>query len=112
MVNQVVLVGRLVSDPQLKSLEDGRKVANTTLALQRTFKNKHSDTYETDFIKCTLWSGIAENTAQYCKKGDTVGIKGRLAQKYYELNEEKSFSYPEVIVEKISFINRNKTTNP
>lgn len=109
MVNQVVLVGRLVADPELRSLKDGRKVANTTLALQRTFKNKDSDTYDTDFIKCTLWSGIAENTVQYCKKGDTVGIKGRLAQQYYELDEEKSFSYPEVVVEKISFINRKQT---
>ncbi len=105
MVNQVILVGRLVYDPELRSTDDGKKVTTITLALQRSFKSSETGTYETDFIRCTLWSGIAENTVQYCKKGSTVGVKARLAQRFYEIDEEKSFSYPEVIAEKITFIN-------
>jgi len=105
MVNQVILVGRLVYDPELRTLDDGKKVTTITLALQRSFKSAESGTYETDFIRCTLWSGIAENTVQYCKKGSTVGVKARLAQRFYEIDDEKSFSYPEVIAEKITFIN-------
>ncbi len=105
MVNQVILVGRLVYDPELRETENGKKVTTITIALQRSFKNSDSGTYDTDFIKCTLWSGIAENTVQYCKKGSTIGVKARLAQKYYEISEDKSISYPEVIAEKITFIN-------
>lgn len=105
MLNQVILVGRLVYDPELKTLEDGRTVTTITLAIQKGFKNSESGEYDTDFLKCTLWSGIAENTVEYCKKGSTVGVKARLSQKYYEYEDGKSFSYPEIIAEKITFIN-------
>ncbi len=111
MLNQVILVGRLVYDPELRTTDDGKKVTTITLALQRTFKSAESGTYETDFIRCTLWSGIAENTVQYCKKGSTVGVKARLAQRFYDIDEEKSFSYPEVIAEKITFINTKTAHN-
>lgn len=105
MLNQVILVGRLVYDPELITLDDGRKVTTITLAIQRGFKNAESGEYDTDFLKCTLWSGIAENTVEYCKKGSTVGVKARLAQKHYEYEDGKSFSYPEIVAEKITFIN-------
>lgn len=105
MLNQTILVGRLVYDPELKTLEDGRKVTNITMAIQRGFKNAESGEYETDFLRCTLWSGIAENTVQYCKKGSTVGVKARLSQRSHECSDGKMFTYPEIIAEKITFIN-------
>ncbi len=107
MVNQVILVGRLVFDPELKVLESGKSVTTITLALQRSYKNAETGTYDTDFIRCTLWSGIAENTVQYCKKGSTIGVKARLSQRTFEYGEDKSFSYPEVIAEKVTFINHS-----
>jgi single-strand DNA-binding protein len=105
MLNQVILVGRLVYDPELRTLEDGRQVTTITLAVSRPYKNAETGEYDTDFIKCTLWSGIAKNTVQYCTKGSTVGVKARLSQRYYEYDNDKSFSYSEVIAEKITFIN-------
>jgi len=108
MLNQVILVGRLVYDPELRTLDDGRNVTTIVVAVSRAYKNAETGEYDTDFIKCTLWTGIAENTVQYCKKGSVVGIKARLAQRYYEYEEGKSFSYPEVIAEKITFINSKK----
>lgn len=108
MLNQVILVGRLVYDPELVKLDDGRSVTTVTLAVQRGFKSAESGEYETDFLKCTLWSGIAENTVEYCRKGSTVGVKARLVQKYHECNDEKGFSYPQIIAEKITFINTKK----
>jgi len=104
MVNQVILVGRLVYDPELNKTDNGKSVTTVTLALQRSFKDAESGTYEADFIRCTLWSGIAENTVQYCKKGSTIGIKGRLAHKTFHYEEDRTFAYPEVIAEKVSFI--------
>ena len=66
MLNQVILVGRLVKDPELKQLDDGRVVTTITLAVQRNYKNAETGEYDTDFIYCTLWAGIAENTVEYC----------------------------------------------
>lgn len=105
MLNQVILVGRLVRDPEIKEMEDGRKVSNITLAVQRNYKNQETQEYDTDFLTCTLWEGIAESTHQYCKKGSTVGVKARLAMKRFNYGDEQYFTYPEIVAEKITFIN-------
>lgn len=72
MLNQVVFVGRLVRDPELKESEGGNKFTNITVAVPRSYKNVDGE-YDTDFIDCRLWTGVAENTAEYCKKGDLIG---------------------------------------
>lgn len=72
MLNQAVLVGRIVQDPELRETENGNKIANMTLAVPRSYKNANGE-YDTDFISCVLWKGVAENTVEYCKKGDLVG---------------------------------------
>jgi len=110
-MNQVILVGRLVSDPELHVLDNGMKVSTINLAVKRSFKSGENNQYETDFFKCTLWSGIAEATVSYCRKGYTVGIKARLQQRNYLQEDKIVFSYPEIIVEKISFINKNANEN-
>lgn len=108
MLNQVVLVGRLTADPELRKTEDERTVTTIRIAVQRPFKSGETNEYETDFLNCTLWQGIAEATVDYCKKGSIVGIKARLQQKDFVQDGKKIFSYPEIIVEKISFISTNK----
>jgi len=108
MLNQVVLVGRLTADPELRKTEDDRTVTTIRIAVQRPFKSGETNEYETDFLNCTLWQGIAEATVDYCKKGSIVGIKARLQQKDFDQDGKKFFSYPEIIVEKISFISTNK----
>ena len=77
MLNQIVIVGRLVDRPIVEENENGRKVSKITLAVSRSFKNSEGE-YDTDFIPCTLWGEIADRTAEYCEKGDVVGVKGRL----------------------------------
>ena len=105
MLNQVVLVGRLTSDPVIKEVQNN-KVSNITLAVPRSYKNVSGE-YETDFINCTLWQGIASNAKEYCKKGDIVGIRGRLEVNIYEKDEDKKY-ITNVIVEKLSFLSSNK----
>lgn len=73
MLNQTVLVGRLVKNPELSETEKGKKVSKITLAVPRSYKNVNGE-YETDFIECVLWSGIAESTVEYCQKGDLIGV--------------------------------------
>lgn len=104
MLNQMVLVGRLVSDPEVKTLEDGKSVSNITLAIPRSFKNENGE-YDTDFIDCTLWKGVAENTAEYCRKGDIIGVKGRLQVSNYEDKDTgENRKRMDVVAEKVTFL--------
>ena len=107
MLNQTIIVGRLLQDPELKETDSGKKVTNVTLAVPRSFKNSNGQ-YETDYINCVLWKGIAESTVQYCKKGDLVGIKGRIQTREYETNEEVKKHVTEVIAEKVTFLSGKK----
>lgn len=107
MLNQVVLVGRLSENPVINKVEGGKQVMTVNLAVPRSFKNSEG-IYETDFIRCVLWNGIAENTAEYCHKGDIVGIKGRLQMNSYVDKEEKKQNYSEVIAEKVTFLSSKK----
>ena len=106
MLNQTVLVGRLVQDPEIKELENGNKVSYITLAIPRSYKNSDG-IYDTDFIDCVLWNGIAENTSEYCKKGNLVGIKGRLQTDTYE-KDGKNITKLNVIAEKVTFLSSKK----
>ena len=60
-------------------------------------------TYETDFLDCTLWTGVAESTAEYCKTGDLVGVRGRIQTRNYEYNNEKRQAV-ELVAEKVTFL--------
>lgn len=106
MLNQIVIVGRLVKDPELKITEGGKKISSITLAVPRSYKNMNG-TYDTDFIDCTLWTGIAENTTEYCEKGDTIGVKGRLQTKIIEKDDGTKRKITEVVAEKVTFLSSN-----
>lgn len=106
MLNQIVIVGRLVKNPELRESESGKKFTNITVAVPRSYKNINGE-YEADFIDCRLWTGVAENTAEYCKKGDLIGVKGRIETREYEKNEEKKY-VTEVIAEKVTFLSNKK----
>lgn len=102
MLNQIVLVGRLVQDPEIKELENGVKASYITLAVPRSHKNSDG-IYETDFIPVKLWSGVAENTAEYCRKGDLLGIKGRIQTK-----QEENKNIIEIVAEKVTFLSTSR----
>ena len=111
MLNQVVLVGRLTSDMEVKESEDGKKYCNMSLAIPRSFKNADG-VYDTDFVNIKTFDNIAQNTAEYCNKGDIVGVKGRIQTGNYEKKEEKKFSM-DIIAEKVTFLSSrsNETKN-
>ena len=103
MHNMVYLIGRLTEDPCIKKLEDDRDLLTINLAVQRSFKNE-DNIYETDYLRCILWNALAEHTCEYCRKGDLVGIKGRIQTRSYE-DEDKNIKYiTEIIVDRISFL--------
>ena len=106
MLNQIVIAGRLTSDPQIVTTENNKKRTYITVAVPRAYKNVDGN-YETDFIQCTLWNGIAESCCEYCKKGDIVGVKGRIQTSNYEKDGEKVYKV-DVIAEKVSFLSSKK----
>ena len=102
MLNQSIIIGRIVKNPELLETDSGKKYTNITLAVSRNYKNIDGE-YETDFIPCKLWQGIAENTVTYCKVGDLIGIKGRLETDSYE-KEEKIYYVMNLVAEKVTFL--------
>ena len=106
MLNQVVLVGRLITEPELYQTENGKKVARLVLAVPRSFKNTDGE-YETDYISCKLWQVVAQNTVEYCKKGDLIGIRGRIATYNYDTEEGKKY-LTEVVAEKVTFLSSRR----
>lgn len=109
MHNVVYLIGRLTEDPTLKSIGEEKDMLTINLAVQRSYKNENG-IYETDFIRCILWNGIAKNTSEYCYKGDLVGVKGRLQTRKYEDENKEDKYITEVIVDKVSFLASKRET--
>ena len=106
MLNQIVLVGRLTKDIIVNKSDNGMKVATLRLAIPRSFKNSEG-TYDTDFIDCVLFDIVAENTSEYCRKGDIVGVKGRIQSRVIE-EEDKKENVIEIIAEKVTFLSSKK----
>jgi single-strand DNA-binding protein len=103
MLNQIVLVGKVVELPTLRETSSGNKVANLLLEVDRNFRNTSGE-YDKDLIMCTLWRGVAETASSVCEIGSLVGVKGRLQANSFETKDNRPFYYCEVIAEKVSFL--------
>lgn len=98
MINNVVLVGRLTRDPELRYTPSNVAVATFSLAVNRNFKNQAGDR-ETDFISCIMWRQQAENFANWLKKGALVGITGRIQTRSYDNQQGQRVYVTEVVAE-------------
>lgn len=103
--NLVILTGRLTKDPELKYGASGTAYCKFTLAVNRMKKDDPAD-----FILCSAFGKTAELIAEYVKKGNNLGVQGRLQQDTYEKDGEK-ISKTGVTVDKIEFLESNKTEN-
>jgi len=103
MLNRVVLVGRLTRDPDLRYTPNGVAVANFNIAVNRPFSNQQGNR-EADFIDCVTWRRQAENLANYMKKGNQVGVDGRLQTRRYEDKDGKMVYVTEVVADSVQFL--------
>jgi single-strand binding protein len=110
MINNVVLVGRIVRDPELRYTPQNTAVATFTLAVNRRFKNAQGDR-EADFINCVIWRQPAENLTNWAKKGTLVGITGSIQVRNYENKEGQRVYVTEVLADSFQMLesNSNKT---
>lgn len=106
MLNQIILVGRLTKNITVNKSDKNVKVATISLAIPRSFKNMEGN-YDTDFVDCVAFENVALNTAEYCVKGDIVGVKGRVQSKIVDRGDMKE-NIIEVIAEKVTFLSSKK----
>ena len=106
-MNKVILIGRLTKDVDLKYTQEGKAVANFTLAVNRPFKNQQGER-EADFIRIVVWGKQAENCANYIGKGRLVAVEGRLQIRSYEGQDGQRKYITEVVAETVKFLDRPK----
>lgn len=103
MINNVVLVGRLTRDPELKTTNSGTSVCSFTVAVDNRQKNSDG-TKSTSFIPCTAFQQAADNMSKFLKKGSLVGIVGRLNQRSYQNKDNVKVTVIEVLCDSVQFL--------
>ncbi|MGJ0915769.1 single-stranded DNA-binding protein [Enterococcus avium] len=103
MINNVVLVGRLTKDPDLRYTASGTGVATFTLAVNRNFTNQDGNR-DADFINCVIWRKSAETLANYAKKGTLLGVTGRIQTRSYENQQGQRVYVTEVVAENFQLL--------
>lgn len=103
-MNQVVLIGRLTKDPEIRTTTSQIPVATFTLAIDRPFKDA-SGNKQTDFIPCVAWRQTGEAIAKYVTKGQRLAVVGSMQVRSWDKDGQKH-SVTEVIVDQFDFIER------
>lgn len=106
MINNTVLVGRMVRDAELRYTPNNQAVATFSLAVNRNFKGQNGES-EADFINCVIWRQQAENLANWAKKGALIGITGRIQTRNYENQQGQRVYVTEVVAEKFKLLEFN-----
>ena len=106
MINNVVLVGRMVRDAELRYTSSNVAVATFTLAVNRTFKSQNGER-EADFINVVMWRQQAENLANWAKKGSLVGITGRIQTRSYDNQQGQRVYVTEVVAENFQMLEKS-----
>lgn len=107
-MNKVILIGRLVKDLELRKTPNDVSVVANTIAVNRKFKNQNGET-EADFINFVSFGATAELISKYFKKGDRIGLEGRIQTRSYENQEGNTVYVTEVVVDNIEFLQERKT---
>jgi single-strand DNA-binding protein len=102
--NQVILMGNLTRDPELRQLQSGQSVCSFSLALNRSYKDSSGNWQEaTDYVDVVAWGPLGERVAQYVTKGRPVLVNGRLQSRSWEQDGQKR-SKLEVVASDVTFL--------
>lgn len=105
-VNKVIIIGNLGRDPEIRTIPNGEKVANFSVACSESWKDKSGQKQEsTEWVNCVAWRGLAELIEKYVKKGDKIYVEGKLQTRTYEDKNGGGKRYAtEVIVKELTFL--------
>lgn len=107
MTNNVVLVGRLVRNVELRQTSTGKEMTYFTLAVNRNFKNEQG-VQAADFIGCVAFGKTAENMARFLGKGSLIVVEGRISTRNFQGNDGKTVYVTEVVASSITFLESKK----
>ena len=107
MINNVILVGRMAGDAELRYTPNNQAVATFRQAVNRPFKNQNGER-EADFINCVIWLQQAENLANWAKKGALIGITGRIQTRSYENQQGQRVYVTEVVADNFQLLESRK----
>ena len=107
MINNVVLIGRLVRDVDLRQTSTGKEMTYFTLAVNKNFKNEQGE-QAADFIGCVAFGKTAENMARFLSKGSLIAVEGRISTRNYQGNDGKTVYVTEVVASSITFLESKK----
>lgn len=110
MINRIVLVGRLVADPEVRYTQNGIAWCNFRIAVDRPFRNANGEK-QTDFITVVAWRKLAELMGQYMKKGRLIGVDGSLQMRKYQTKEGENRTVYEVSADSIQFLDRGDSAS-
>ena len=103
-LNQVILMGNLTRDPELRQTPSGQQVCSFSLALNRSYKDQNGEWQEaTDYIDVVAWGPLGERVAQYMSKGRRALVQGRLQSRSWEQDGQKR-SKVEVLANDVTFL--------
>lgn len=103
MLNRIILMGRLVADPELRQTPNGISVATFRIAVDRNYQSKNSNERQTDFISCVAWRQTGEFISRYFAKGRMIAVEGSLQTRSYEDKTGAKRTAYEVIVDQAYF---------
>ena len=107
MLNRIILIGRLVADPQLRYTQNGVAVGSFTLAVDRPYSQDGER--EADFIDIVTWRKQAETCANHLTKGRLVAVEGRLQIRSYDDQNGVRRKVAEIVADQVRFLDRGKT---
>ena len=102
MLNCIVLMGRLVADPELRTTTTGKSVCSFTVAVDRGYV-KAGEERKADFIPVVAWEGTANFVSRYFSKGSMIAVQGQLQSRQYEDNSGAKRTAYEVLAREVSF---------
>ena len=102
-MNKVILVGNLTRDPELSETPSGIAVCRFSIAVSRDYSNAEGNR-ETDFFNITVWRGRAENCGRYLKKGNKVGVVGRLQNRSYDDKDGVKRYVTDIVADEVEFL--------
>ena len=104
-MNQIILIGNLGADIELKTTNSGKYVASVNMAVKGDYNKE-----KTDWIPLVFWNKSAETAAQYLHKGSKIAVVGRLSARNYDDKEGKKRTAYEVVVERFEFLDAKPNT--
>lgn len=103
MLNQIIIMGRLTRDPELRRTGSGLAVANFSVAVERDFPNKETGEKEVDFIDCIAWRHTGEFVSKWFTKGSMIVVSGRLQIRTWTDKDGISRKTAEIVCDNVYF---------